>query len=449
MSYTVEHRPGITEFIRFRRHLLSYLADAGTRGIDIVGLSIGSRLVFQVNHPDLIHDILIAHDWNFVKGRALRASKPVLGDGLLTSEGELHRRQRRLVQPAFHSQRLAAYASAMVECADIARRSWSEGSVLAIDQEMMRLTLQIVGRTLFSADMHNDASGVGDSLTRSLHLFLMLNSPLTQLVPPLRRLAERRASRARAEIAVVVQKVIDEHREHPDRYDDMLSMLLRSTDEGGTGYMSDELLLDESLTLFLAGHETTANALTWTWYLLAQHEDVADELYAEIDRVLAGRLPTLDDIPQLAFTSRVFHEALRIYPPAWVIGREAVTEYRLGDVRVPASSTLVMSPFAMHRDPRFWPDPERFDPGRWKETPESSHRPRFAFFPFGAGTRACIGEHFAMMESVLLLATLAQRWRFHLVPGQTIELWPQITLRPRHSVQMRIEAQSSPAVHAS
>jgi cytochrome P450 len=440
MPYTIEHHEGLVEFIRFRRHLLTFMADVGQRGIDISCLSIGSRRVYQVNHPDLIRDILITHDWNFVKGRALRASRPVLGDGLLTSEGELHRRQRRLVQPAFHSQRLAAYANVMVECADEARSAWTNGSVLAIDQEMMRLTLQIVGRTLFSADLHNDASGVGDILTRSLHLFLMLNSPLTQLLPPLRRLAERKASRVRAEITTVVQKVIDQHREHPDRYDDMLSMLLRSTDEGGTGYMSDELLLDESLTLFLAGHETTANALTWTWYLLAQHQDVAAQLYAELDRVLAGRQPTLDDIPQLDYTSRVFKESLRIYPPAWVIAREAVTEYRLGDMSISAGSTLVMSPFAMHRDPRFWPGPERFDPDRWKDG-DTNPRPRFAFFPFSAGTRACIGEHFAMMEGVLLLATLAQKWQFHLVPAQTVELWPQITLRPRHNVQMRLEAQ--------
>lgn len=208
---------------------------------------------------------------------------------------------------------------------------------------------------------------MGESLGRSLHLFLMLNSPLTQLLPPLRRLAERKASRVRTEIAAVVQKVINEHREHPDRYDDMLSMLLRSTDEGGTGYMSDELLLDESLTLFLAGHETTANALTWTWYLLAQHPEAVTQMHAELDRVLASRLPTLDDIPQLDFTSRVFHEALRIYPPAWIMAREAVTEYRLGDMSIPSGSTLVMSPFAMHRDERFWPDAEHFDPDRWKQ----------------------------------------------------------------------------------
>ncbi len=440
MPYTVEHHEGLAEFIRFRRNLLGFVAQAAERGVDIRCLSIGSRRVYQVNHPDLIRDILITHDWNFVKGRALRASKPVLGDGLLLSEGELHRRQRRLVQPAFHSQRLASYASAMVECAASARDAWTDGSVINIDQEMMLLTLQIVGRTLFSADMQNDASGIGKSLARSLHLFLMLNSPLTQILPPLRRIAERQASTARAEIAAVVQKVINEHREHPDRYDDMLSMLLRSTDEGGTGYMSDELLLDESLTLFLAGHETTANALTWTWYLLAQHQDVAAQLHAELDRVLAGRLPTLDDIPRLDCTSRIFHESLRIYPPAWIMAREAVTEYRLGEMSISAGSTLVMSPFAMHRDARFWPDPERFDPERWKDA-ETNPRPRFAFFPFSAGTRACIGEHFAMMEGVLLLATLAQKWKFHLVPGQTVELWPQITLRPRHSLQMRLEAQ--------
>jgi len=439
MTYSVEFESGIRPLVQLRRNRLAYIAQMGRRSVDIRCLQIGSRRIFQVNHPELIHDVLVTHDWNFIKGQGLRASRPVLGKGLLTSEGELHRRQRRLVQPAFHNERLASYGEIMVACADVAGRSWNNEAPIPIDREMMRLTLEIVGRTLFGADLTDDAAGVGASLTRALRLFLLLNSPVTQLLFPLRRLAERNAASTRHEIEQVLRKVIHEHRKDPDHYDDMLSLLIRSSDEGGTGYMSEDLLLDESLTLFLAGHETTANALTWTWYLLAQHPLVTERLYTELDEVLGGELPQPSDLSRLRFAGQVFREALRLYPPAWIIAREAVTDYQLGEIKVPAGSTVVMSPYATHRDPRFWQSPEEFNPDRWIDE-ASVARPKFTFFPFGAGTRVCIGEHFAMMEGVLLLATIGQQWSLHLVSGQKIELWPQLTLRPRHSIQMRLEA---------
>jgi cytochrome P450 len=444
MSYIVESKSGLSELLRFRRNPLEYVAEAGRRSVDVRCMRFGSRRIFQVNHPDLIRDVLVTHDWNFVKGQGLRASRPVLGDGLLTSEGELHRRQRRLAQPAFHSARLASYGLTMIECAAHTGRRWADGSLVSIDREMMRLTLQIVGRTLFSANLRTDAAGVGESLTRALRLFLVLNNPITQLLSPVRRLAERKAESARREIELVLRKVIDDHRKNIEAYDDMLSMMMRSQDEANTGYMSDDLLLDESLTLFLAGHETTANALTWTWYLLAQHAEAASKLYAELDDVLAGRLPSLEDLPRLVYTGMVLREALRLYPPAWIIGREAVTDYRLGGTEVPAGSTLLMSSYAMHRDRRFWKEPDLFSPERWAED-QASSRPKFAFFPFGAGTRVCIGEHFAMLEGVLLIAALAGQWRFHLVPGQKIGLWPQITLRPRRAIMMRLEQRAPEA----
>jgi cytochrome P450 len=428
--------------LRFRRGPLEYIAGAGRRSVDIKKIAFGKFQLFHVNHPDLIRDVLVTHDWNFIKARGLRSSKPILGNGMLTSEGELHRRQRRLAQPAFHSARLAAYADVMVACAARAGKSWACGQVCALDQEMMRLTLEIVGRTLFSADVVDEASDIGESLTRALRLFIGLNRPLAQLIPAVRRQAERKAARSRSELAVALIKVIEQHRQDPDKYDDMLSLLMSSHDDMGAGYMSDELLLDESLTLFLAGHETTANALTWTWYLLAQNAEVDGQLRQEIDTVLEGRLPTLADLPQLRYTSQVFLEALRLYPPAWIIAREAVSAYRLGPFEVPPGATLFMSPYATQRDPRFWKDPEVFDPGRWKEETAVS-RPKFSFYPFGAGTRVCIGEHFALMEGVLVMATLLQQWKFHLLPGQRVELWPQITLRPRHSIQFAAERVSA------
>jgi len=441
MSYSVESAGGFAELLRFRRNPVEYVAELGRRSLDIRSLQFGTRRIFQLNHPDLIRDVLVTHDWNFVKGPALRASHFVLGEGLLTSEGELHRRQRRLVQPAFHSARLTGYGMTMVECAQQTSKQWTDSKLVAIDQEMMRLTLQIVGRTLFSTDLREDAAGVGNSLTRALRLFLTINHPVTQALFPLRRLAECKAARVRGEIEQVLRKVIGDHRNHPDCYDDMLSMLIRSSDDGGTGFMSNELLLDESRTLFLAGHETTANALTWTWYLLAQHPEAAERLHAELDRELNSLPPKPSELSRLTFTGQVFREALRLYPPAWIVARKAVTDYQLGELKVPAGSILTMSPYATQRDPRFWENPEVFNPDRWTDE-ACAARPKFAFFPFGAGTRVCIGEHFAMMEGILLLATLAQQWNLKLVAGQKIQLWPQITLRPRHSILMRLESRT-------
>jgi cytochrome P450 len=302
---------------------------------------------------------------------------------------------------------------------------------------MMRLTLQIVGKTLFSADLEQDAEGIGESLKQALQVFVTLNNPIAQLVPPVYKWAQRKAIRSRREIEAVLRKVIEEHRRNP-HLDDMLSMLMRSQDDAHGGYMSEELLLDECLTLFLAGHETTANALTWTWYLLAQHPEVMHGVQSELRHTLNGRQPTIESLTQLEYTTRVFREALRLYPPAWIIAREAVTAYRLGNVDVPAGATIIMSPFATHRDGRFWQSPQSFEPDRWLKD-ASLNRPKFAFFPFGAGTRVCIGEHFATMEGVLILATIAQQWSPRFVPGQNIQMWPQITLRPRHPMHFQLE----------
>jgi cytochrome P450 len=410
--------------------------------VDIRQITIRKRRVFFVNHPTLIRDVLVTHDWNFIKGPGLRASKPVFGSGLLTSEGELHRRQRRLAQPAFHSERLAVYARTMVDLGAAASSRWNQGERIAIDQEMMRLTLQIVGRTLFTADVLAEAREIGNAVTNALHEFRLLNSPLVQTVQLVRRWAARRAGKSRHRFEHLLRRIIADHRAHPECYADMLSMLMSSDGEMGTGYMSDELLLDEALTIFLAGHETTANALTWTWYLLAQHPEAEQKLHEEIEQILGGRLPSPEDVVRLRYTGQVFREALRLYPPAWIIGREAVTGYRLGSVEVPAGSTLMMSPYASHRDPRFWDEPETFAPERWKES-ASNDRPKFAFFPFGAGSRVCIGEHFATMEGVLLIAVIAQQWRLRLAPLQEIGLAPQITLRPRQSIWMEPKARAT------
>jgi cytochrome P450 len=438
MSYTVETKKGVAEFLRFRRNPLDYFADAGRRSVDITCLRFGSRRIFQVNHPDLIRDVLVTHDWNFIKGMGLRAAKPVLGNGLLVSEGELHRRQRRLAQGAFHSSRLEAYARVMVKCAEDRSAHWTSGATIPMNREMGRMTLEIVGRTLFTADLSSDAFDLESRLCRAMEVLVALNHPLAHLLSPVRSLAARKAASVRGETAELLRNVIDEHRNHPDNYDDLLSMLIESRDDAHAGSMSDQLLLDECLTLFLAGHESTADALTWTWYLLSQHPAAANKLHAELERVLAGASPTMGDLRQLRYTEAVFKEVLRLYPPAWVITREAVSGYRLGDIEVPAGSTVVMSTYATHRDPRYWESPEAFRPERWIDE-GAGERPKFTFFPFGAGSRMCVGEHFAMMEAVLAIAVIAMRWRFDLIPGQKVELWPQITLRARNGIYLQAE----------
>ncbi len=438
MKYIYESREGLSELIRFRRSPLAYMAQASRRGVDVRHLRAGSRRFYQVNHPDLIRDVLVTHDWNLVKGRGLQASRPVLGNGLLTSEGEPHRHQRRLIQPAFHHQRLASYADTMIHCAAEMSDSWSDGDVIDVHGRMMELTLRIVGKTLFSADLTEDAGGIEASLHAALSTFLTLNDPLVQLFPPLRLLAERTAKTARARIAATLQKVIEEHRREPSRYDDMLSMLLRSHNDNNVGFMSDELLLDECLTLFLAGHETTANALTWTLYLLNRHPDEAEKVSRELLQVLEGRLPRMDEIASLPITASVFKESLRLYPPAWIMSREALTPYLMGEVQIPAGATLLLSPYAMHRDERFWNSAESFLPSRW-QNPHRKPTP-YSYFPFGAGTRICVGEHFAMMEGVLLLATMLRRCKFSFLAPDSVRPWPQLTLRPSGRMLVRVTA---------
>lgn len=436
MGYRTEKVSGFREFMAFRRDRLAYVARAAERGMDVVEVELFTAKghLYQINHPQLIEDVLITNDWNFVKGQALASSKVVLGEGLITSEGELHRRQRRLVQPAFHSQRLAGYATSMVRCAIDHAASWRGGETVDIHEEMMRLTLMIVGETLFSADLRNASSGVGDSLKVALASFLRVNSPMAQFVAPYRKRAMKVAAEARKKIVAVLQGIIDEHRADPDKYDDMLSMLMQASE--GSQHMSDDLLLDESLTLFLAGHETVANALSWMFYLLSQNPECEAKLRVELDAVLQGRAPALEDLQRLQYTTQCFKEALRIYPPVWVIVRDAVTAYRVADMDIPAGTLLLLSTFATHRDPRWWPEPLKYDPDRFG--PDAAPRPRFAFYPFGAGTRNCIGENFAMMEGVLLLATILQRWKMDFLPGQKVEMWPQITLRPKHPMHFRL-----------
>ena len=435
-----KHWLSVKTILTFRRDPLSFLQNAARDHGDIVHFKLGPQATYFFNHPDQIKDVLVTRNDSFMKGRALQRSKRILGEGLLTSEGEFHRRQRRLAQPAFQPRRLPAYGAAMIDFASRTSARWRHGASFDVSKEMMRLTLGIVGKTLFDADVESEAQEIGEALGVLMKTFSAIFLPFSELLEKLPLPQTRRVAKAIARLDATIYRLIEDRRRSGKDHGDLLSMLLNARDvEGDGGGMSDKQLRDEALTIFLAGHETTANALSWTWYLLSQNPDAETELHAELDRVLNGRSPALDDIPNLKCTEAVLSESMRLYPPAWAIGRLALKEYSAGEYLLPKGSLVILSPYATHRDARLFPNPERFDLRRW--TPEAREaRHPFAYFPFGGGPRRCIGEGFAWMEGILLLATLAQRWRLKLDPNQHIVPFPSITLRPKHGIKMTAEA---------
>jgi cytochrome P450 len=403
---------------------------------DLVHVRMGGEHVVLMSDPRDVRDVLMTNQRNFLKGRGLERAKRLLGEGLLTSEKEVHLRQRRLMQPAFHRERIASYGTTMTEYADRTRRSWTDGQTLDVSQEMMRLTLAIVGKTLFDTDVESQAREVGAALSAVLQSFWMLMLPRVDLLERLPIPQLRKSRAARAELDAIIYNIIAERRAAPGDRGDLLSMLLAAQDEeaGGRG-MTDEQVRDEAMTIFLAGHETTANALAWTWYLLSSAPDVEARLHEEIDRVLGGRLPTMADMPSLPFAEQVVTESMRLYPPAWIIGRRAIDAYPVGDYLLPPRTIVIISPYVLHRDPRRFSEPDRFLPERW--TPEfKASLPPFAYVPFGGGPRRCIGESFAWMELVLVLSTIAQRWRLRVVPEHPVVPQPVITLRTKHGIKM-------------
>ncbi len=441
------HPPGprqafpLSGLLAYRRGALPFFQSLAEYG-DISYFRLGPQPAFFFNHPDYIKEILVTNNSNFMKGLALQRAKRMLGDGLLTSEGEFHRRQRRLAQPAFHRLRIASYAEVMTDYAAQISQDWHDGETLDISEEMMRLTLGIVGKTLFDADVISDAQEVGEAMTVVMDLFNTITVPFFELLQKLPLPQFRRFDNAKLRLDAIIYRLIEERRRSGQDRGDLLSMLLLAQDtEGDGGQMTDTQLRDELMTIFLAGHETTANAMTWTWYLLSQNPEVEAKLHAEIDAVLAGRLPGFEDVAQLKYTEMVLTESMRLYPPAWALGRMALNDCEIGGYVVPKKSLVLMSQYVMHHDPRYFAEPFRFEPERW--SPEAREtRPQFSYFPFGGGPRRCIGEGFAWMEGILLLATLARHWQMRLVPGHPVELKPVITLRPKHGMRMIVTKRS-------
>jgi cytochrome P450 len=408
---------------------------------DFSTMRFGLRRVYLINHPDLVEMVLVTNARNFIKHYGLKMNRLLLGDGLLTNEGDSWLRQRRLIQPVFNRDRLAGYGTVMVELAERLAASWRDGETRNLHADMTRLTLEIIARALFGTGLTDKASEikavletVGKSFNRRLASFFVL----PESVPTPANLHMRRAVQRLDEI---LYDLIRRRREAGGQ-NDLLSILLQARHEDG-GRMTDRQLRDEAMTLFLAGHDTTSLTLSWGWYLLAQNPDVYDALQAEVCGVLAGRSPTPADLPRLPYTERVVLEIMRLYPAAYMLGRQAVAACELGGYHLPAKATVLMSQWLLHRDARWFTEPERFHPDRWADG-LAKRLPKFAYFPFGGGPRQCIGNSFAMMEAVLVLATLAQRCRFTLVPGPPIRPAPGLTLKPSRGIEAVVRLTSCP-----
>jgi cytochrome P450 len=390
-------------------------------------------------HPDHVEYVLATGSKNFIKAATLRSPffHRLVGRGLVTSEGDFWRRQRRLAQPAFHRDRVESYARTMVLYAERMLSDWRDGRTLDAHEEMVLLTQSVVAQTLFSADVSGEARGIGEALSEIVRPFASQATLKWILDNRLPTPAHLRFNRNVRKIDRFVYRLIEERRASREDTGDLLSMLLAAQDEDGSG-MTDKQLRDELMTIFLAGHETTALALTWAWYLLAQNPEADAKLAEELKEVLGGRAPTVADLPRLRYADWVVKESMRLYPPAWAVGRECVRECEVGGYRVAKGTQVLGFQWVIQRDPRWFADPLAFRPERWGE--ESVARlPKYAYFPFGGGPRLCIGNYFATMEAVLILSTIAQRFRLRLVPGHEVEVLPALSLRPKRGLKVKLE----------
>lgn len=439
------HIPVVPDSNRFLGNLTAFrdrpldLVVRATQYGDLVCWRFGWMWFYQANHPNMIHDVLVKRAASFHKTpRIKQVLGAVLGEGLLTSDGEEWRSHRRLVQPAFHSSRIEAYGAVMTEYTESMMRDWVTGGEVDMRHEMMKLTLGIVAKTLFDADLDGDLSErVGQAVTvtqeHGNEQFRRLMT-LPRWVPTA---GNRRSQAAVKDLDSILSEIIRARRTSGEDRGDLLSMLLLARDEDSGAGLTDRQVRDEAMTLFLAGHETTAVALTWTWVLLDQDPGVRQRLENEVDEVLQGRPPDVKDLPNLPYVKQVIEEAMRLYPPAWTIGRQAVEAVDIGPYHLDPGSIVLVSPYAVHRQPEYFPEAETFDPDRFSPERERD-LPRYAYIPFGGGPRICIGNNFAMQEACLILAAMVQKVRLSLVPGTDLTPDPLITLRPKYPILMRL-----------
>ncbi len=429
-------------FFKFRKRPTEFLTELAALG-DVSFMRMYNQPAYFLNHPDLIRDLLVTSHSKFHKGLALQRAKPLLGEGLLTNEGESHLKQRRMIQPAFHRSRIAEYAKSMSFYAESLSEQWTDGEILEVEKEMTQLTLQIVGKTLFNADVEDDAREVGEAMNQLMALFNFMMLPFADFLRRLPFGPARTTRRSQENLDRVIYGIINKRRQSEQDEGDLLSMLLLAQDEEDGSGMSDKQVRDEALTLFIAGHETTANALIFTWYLLSQNPEKEAKLHDELKRVLNGRTPAMEDVPNLKYTEAVIAESMRLFPPAWAMGRLSIADHEFGGYSVPTKSLLLISPYIIHRDPRFWEDAAEFIPERFEEKSIRQAGQEFIYIPFSKGVRSCIGESFAWMELVLIIATLAQKWKLRVVPEQEFGVNPLMTLRPKYGMKMQTEARGS------
>ncbi len=430
--------PGVGDVLTMRRNPLAFLERVAPLG-DVVRLRFG-RTLYLLNHPDHARRVLHENHANYRKSYFYGRMKPLVGEGLLTSEQGAWKRKRRLAQPAFHKERLAGFVAIMSRHTSAMLDRWAaaaeRGAPLDVAADLMRLTLTVVGHALFGQDLLGGADRTGRALTTALRITNQRFFARVYLPPGIPTPGNLRFSGALRVLDAVVNEIIASRRAAAPR-DDLLGMFMEARDADGGGGLTDAELRDEVMTMVLAGHETTANALTWAFHLLAGAPAVDDALHQESSRVLQGREAALQDLPRLELASRVHQEAMRLFPPAWIFGREAIAPDRFGPHAIPAGAPVSISPYLLHRDPRFWEAPERFDPDRFRPA-EVARRHRYAYLPFAAGPRMCIGNSFAMMEMQIVLAMVASRYRLTPVSERPVEIEPSVTLRPRRGLWMRV-----------
>ncbi len=454
---TLPHPNAYTALTQYSRDPLGFMTRCGREFEEIVPLQFGGELICLFTNPEHISEVL-KDRLLFVKAKDLRMLKGLAGNGLLTSEGDFWQRQRRLTQPVFLQQRINSYGTVMVDYTERMLQTWQEGQVLNVHDAMMHLTLDIVMKTIFGREIsEREADTVAQALDTAMNWFtiqmqvpspgslktwinfgntvidraLQLVGIAGERVSPI----DRDYQNAITLLDQTIYTMLDQRRQSGVEGDDLLGMLMQIQDADDGSRMSDRQLRDEAVTMILAGHETTANTLTWAWMLLAQHPHVRQEMVQELQTVLEGRSPTVADMSKLPYTNRVIKEVMRLYPTVSDITREATEDCKIGGYAIPKGTTILMSQWVMHRHPRYFEDPETFNPERWKNDLEKQ-LPRGVYFPFGDGPRVCIGKGFAMMEALLLLATIAQNFQLELVPGHPIELQPSVTLRPKHGIQV-------------
>ncbi|WP_228853302.1 cytochrome P450 [Aegicerativicinus sediminis] len=421
----------------FRKNSLKFLKDISTEYGDIAQFKMGPLRVVLLNHPDYIKEVLSNQHQNFIKGRPLEMAKEVLGEGILTSAGDLHKEHSRIIQPAFHIRMMELYVPAMTNYSQLTMDKWQDGQVIDMLQCMIGMSTEIAAKTMFNVDINNEVPEINNALEDIMSLFGRITMPFAEILLKLPIPSTKKFFKARAKLDDTIYKIIENRKKNPLQNGDLLSLLLNTQEDTIGISLTDKQIRDEALTLLLTAFDTTSLALTWTWYLLSLHPEIESKMHQELDSVLNGGTPTLEDYPKLKYTKMVFEEAMRMYPPIYVIAREALQDVIIADYKIPKKSIVLLSPYLIHHDARFHHNPEKFDPEALAKRLGRNHN-KYEFFPFSVGPRSCIGQHYAMLEGVMVLASMGSHWCMETVPNQKVEMEQLLNLRPKNGIKMRL-----------